>query len=102
MDIFIFPSLYEGLGISVIEAQVSNIPTICSEKIPNEANITDLFYNLPLKENKDEWSEKIFEIHLKNKKNRLVMSEENIASIEKSGYNILESVCFLENIYNKL
>lgn len=102
MDIFIFPSLYEGLGISVIEAQVSNIPTICSEKIPNEANITDLFYNLPLKENKDEWSKKIFEIHLKNKKNRLIMSEENIASIEKSGYNILESICFLENLYNKL
>lgn len=40
MDIFIFPSLFEGLGIALIEAQANGLKCIASDSIPNEANLT--------------------------------------------------------------
>lgn len=40
-DYFIFPSLYEGLGIVLIEAQAVGLPCIISEAIPSEAVVTD-------------------------------------------------------------
>lgn len=42
MDVFVFPSLYEGLGVVLIEAQASGLPCIISKNIPNEACISDL------------------------------------------------------------
>lgn len=36
-DVFIFPSLYEGLGMVAVEAQASNLPVIMSDKVPPEA-----------------------------------------------------------------
>ena len=41
IDIFIFPSIYEGLGISLIEAQISGLFCIISDRIQKEAIITN-------------------------------------------------------------
>lgn len=41
MDVMAFPSLWEGLGIALIEAQASNLPCIASKTIPKEAIVTD-------------------------------------------------------------
>ena len=50
MDIFVFPSLYEGLGIALIEAQASGLPCLIADNIPTEADISDLVFRLPLQE----------------------------------------------------
>lgn len=39
MDVFVFPSIYEGLGIAVVEAQAAGLPCIVSEAIVPEADI---------------------------------------------------------------
>ena len=52
MDVFLFPSRYEGLGIVLIEAQVMGLPCLVSENIPQEAfqskNIVKLNLNDPI------------------------------------------------------
>lgn len=39
MDIFLFPSLYEGLGIAAIEAQANGLPSVISTAIPEDADV---------------------------------------------------------------
>lgn len=48
MDVFAFPSNFEGLGIVAIEAQAAGLPCICSDRVPQETHITDLCRYLPI------------------------------------------------------
>ena len=51
--------MFEGLGISGIEAQASGLHTLCSENIPDEANVTPLFQRLSLSDDERAWAEYI-------------------------------------------
>lgn len=59
MDIFVFPSLYEGLGIVAIEAQVSKLPVFISDAVPDEVIISNNIYKINLTDNDDVWSDKV-------------------------------------------
>lgn len=47
-DVFAFPSLYEGTPLSLIEAQANGVPCIISDRIPNDACLTELITKLPI------------------------------------------------------
>lgn len=57
MDVFVFPSRYEGLGIVLIEAQVSELPCVVSENIPKEAFQSNLITVLSLDDSLQNWSD---------------------------------------------
>ena len=60
MDVFIFPSKWEGLGLVVVEAQAAGIPTIASTAVPPDAIICkELVERLPLSTRPEEWAETI-------------------------------------------
>ena len=61
MDVFVFPSYFEGLGIVAIEAQAAGIPLVCSEGLPSEANISHLYTKLYLSDGANKWAEVIVE-----------------------------------------
>lgn len=59
MDLFAFPSIYEGLGMVLIEAQTSGLKTISSDKVPiNETRVTDCIEHLSLSD-KSKWIQEI-------------------------------------------
>lgn len=55
MDVFVFPSFYEGMPNTVIEAQATGLPCIISDTITQEANITGLVEYMSLG-NADNWA----------------------------------------------
>lgn len=60
MDVFVLPSLFEGLGIVNIEAQAAGLPCFASAKVvPPEVNLTDLMHFIPLEESPAYWAEYI-------------------------------------------
>lgn len=93
MDVFVFPSLYEGLGIAIIEAQASGLPCIVANTIPREAYITHLVEGLSLKVSKNKWADRILKIC--NDYERINTYEE----IKINGYDIKETGKFLERFY---
>ena len=62
MDVFVFPSLYEGLPVTMVEAQAAGLPCIISDKIPPECILTDgLVDVMPLSAKPEVWAERILE-----------------------------------------
>ena len=59
MDVFLFPSLYEGLGIVLIEAQISGLPCITSDRVPKEVKISDNIKFFSLDDSNKAWAEEI-------------------------------------------
>lgn len=61
MDVFVFPSIFEGLGIVNIEAQASGVLTVCSTAVPDEANISPNYMAISLDEPAENWARMILE-----------------------------------------
>ena len=59
MDYFVFPSLFEGLGITIVEAQINGLPCICSSVIPEEAILSKNVKVVSLNEPAKVWVDKI-------------------------------------------
>ena len=62
MDVFIFPSLYEGLGMSAVEAELSGLPVVASTELPDDARFCDNLHFMPLKKSASEWAEEALRI----------------------------------------
>lgn len=58
-DIFLLPSLYEGLPFVAIESQASSLPIIASDTVTNEIDMTDLVFYEKLNSSSIEWAKKI-------------------------------------------
>ena len=94
-DLFLFPSVYEGLPVSMVEAQCSGLPCLISSSITDEIMLTDCVKQMDLKENVSEWAKAAMEmLEAGKRKERYSRQDE----IRKAGYGIEELVKFYEEI----
>lgn len=93
LDCFVFPSLYEGLGIVLIEAQANGVPIIASSNnIPESVKINNNFQFLKLEDSLVTWKENILTFSNKDRVNARL-------SIRNAGYDLEEVSKDLESFY---
>ena len=95
MDLFLLPSLFEGLPVVGIEAQAAGLKCVMSDTITDEVAITDNVEFISLNTPVDEWAKIILSKTSYERKN---MKEEII----KAGYSISVEAKKLQEIYEKM
>lgn len=90
VDVFILPSLSEGLGLALVEAQAAGLYCLCSDAVPKEVNITGRCEFLPL-DQPELWAERILSAPHDRPDTRDI--------IRLAGYDIDTTAKWLEQFY---
>lgn len=94
MDLFLFPSHFEGLSVAQLEAQASGLKIINSTNVPKDGTIIpELVESLSLQLSAKEWAVKVLQtVKYYERKNRL-------QEIEEAGFDINKNAGWLQNLY---
>lgn len=90
IDCFMFPSLWEGLGMAAVEAQVSGLRVIASDNVPHDIAITKECTFIPIMDEQG-W------INYCSQKNYKRI--DNSEAIKAAGYDVKEVSKWLETFY---
>ena len=93
MDVFLFPSIWEGLGIALVEAQTNGLRCIASDVMPKEVKITKLVDFVSLETTATWWAEKVLECD-DNYARKDMQTE-----IAQAGFDIKEVAIQLQKFY---
>ena len=92
MDVFVFPSLYEGSPLALIEAQAAGLPCLVSDGVSKECAKTDLVEYCALKNGAQVWAEQLMRMSR-------IARRDTRAQIAQSGFDLKENALWLQNYY---
>jgi glycosyltransferase EpsF len=96
-DLFLFPSLFEGLGNVVIEAQAAGIPCLVSDTVPKEADLSlNLVTFKSLQDSAESWAKVL--TNMAKSEFRPSWNERE-RKLRENGYDIVENAKSLEKMY---
>lgn len=95
MDCFIFPSIFEGFPVSILEAQATGLPIVMHDVITKEVDLTDLVNRVSLSTPAYEWAKIVAQVKTERRdKYNLIISN--------SVYNIKEFIKNLDHLFRQL
>lgn len=94
MDVFVFPSNYEGLPVTMIEAQAAGLPCLISDKVPIECKVTELVQQISLAEGAEVWAERAIAAA------KETVREDTGTQIKAAGYDIEKNAKWLQDYYH--
>lgn len=92
MDMFLFPSHYEGLSVVLIEVQAAGLPIYTSSTVAKETDITKTIKFINLEDGATGWTKIILQSGCEREKS-------NGERIVESGYDIKQSGCKMQELY---
>ncbi|MGQ9601030.1 MAG: glycosyltransferase, partial [Anaerolineae bacterium] len=96
LDVFLFPSRWEGLGIVLIEAQAAGVPCVVSEAVPREADLgIDLVEWVSLDRPLEDWVAAV----LHGLQTPRPTWEDRLRSLQAAGYDVLQAAPALQEVY---
>lgn len=87
-DVFVFPSLYEGFGTAVLEAQASGLPCVISDTIPEEACLLPSTRNLSLSSPPEKWADMLLSMSGTDRKDCTEVLMKSGFSVENLATNL--------------
>lgn len=94
MDFLVFPSFFEGLPGTVVEAQMAGLRCLVSDTITGEVGITELVAFMSLEKSAKEWADYCLEHYEYERADRL-------QAIEEAGFSIKSQIERYDRIYRK-
>lgn len=95
-DVFVFPSLLEGLGLAVLEAQAAGLPAVVSTGVPPEAIVVPgLVKRLALASGVDAWAREVLGARAATR----VPQPDALAALEASSFDVVRSAASLFRLY---
>lgn len=92
-DIFVMPSIYEGLPYVLVEAQASGLPCLISDTINSDSKLTSKLESMSLEEKPVNWAHKIQQLIDNNNRDN--------SEFMKSGFAMEEIIPYIESIYSR-
>lgn len=96
LDIFVFPSRFEGVPVTLIEAQAGGLPCLVSENVTRETKITDGVVFMPLAESAATWAEKALQMMQRHER------KDTSREIVKAGYDAFRNSIWLQEYYQQI
>ena len=97
LDVFIFSSNFEGLGIVLIEAQANGLPVVSASHLPDAKILENFDNHLSLTDSLEEWADKILSV----RHSRELDTEKVKKKIDEAGYEIESATKQLEKLFDE-
>jgi glycosyltransferase involved in cell wall biosynthesis len=97
MDVFVFPSVHEGLGLAGVEAQAAGLPCLVSDAVPDEMDVVPpLVRRMSLERPAADWAAAVAELAARP---RPLSQAEALARVEQGDFNVRHTVVQLQQLY---